>query len=153
MVIMDLSTELGTDGLGRFGPSAGSGITLASSASASHLDSDNTTKRASIRGVDDLDEADVGLAGDGAGAGGSGGDGGCEWVVLVDVGGTLDDAHVDEHASHEAALLRCGDVALGAWDLLGDGQLLAGGEGTGSGGVDDGGIWASSVSCDNVDGS
>ncbi len=33
---------------------------------------------------------------------------------------------------------------------MGDGQLGAGGEGTGSCGVDDGGVWASSVSGDDV---
>ncbi len=79
--------------------------------------------------------------------------GGSEWVVFVDVGGTLDNAQVDEHPGHEAPLLGGSDVALGTWDLLCDGHLVAGGEGTGSGGVDDGGVWASSVSCDDVDGS
>lgn len=91
------------------------------------------------------------MASDGSGARSASGHGGSEWVVLVDVRGTLDDAHVDEHAGDKSALLRSGDVAFGTWDLLGDGHLLAGGEGTGSGRVDYSGVWASSVSGDNMD--
>jgi len=145
---LDLSTELGTDGLVVTGRGRGS-----SSATGSHLDSNDTAEWASVGGVDDLDEADVGLASNGSGAGGTGGDGGSEGVVLVDVGGTLDNAHVDEHSGHESALLGCGNVTLGTWDLLGDGQLGTSAEGTGSSGVDDGGVRSSSVSGDDVDGS
>lgn len=88
----------------------------------------------------------------GACAGSAGGYCGREGVVLVDVGGTLDDAHVDEHAGHEAALLGGSNVTLGTRNLLSDSQLGAGGEGTGSGRVDDGSVWASSVGGDDVDG-
>jgi len=147
----DLSTELGADGLGVLGRSRGRW--RSSSTSACHLDSDDSTEWASVGWVDDLDEADVGLAADGAGAGGASGHGGFEWVVLVDISGTLDDAHVDEHASHEAALIGGSDIALGAWNLLADGHLSASGEGTGSCGVDDCGVWTSSVRGDDVDGS
>jgi hypothetical protein len=149
LVARNLSTELGANRL----DITGCGRRGGSCTSASHLDGDDSTEGAGVGGVDDLDEADVGLAADGTAAGGAGGYGGREGVVLVDVGGALDDAHVDEHAGHEAALLGRGDVALGAGNLLGDGQLGAGAEGAGSGGVDDGGVWASSVRCDDVDGS
>jgi hypothetical protein len=51
----------------------------------------------------------------------------------------------------DGALLGGGDVAVLAWDLGGHLELLAGGESTSSGGVDDGGVWAGSVSGDNVE--
>jgi hypothetical protein len=86
------------------------------------------------------------LAADGTGAGGAGWDGGREGVVFVDVGGTLHETHLDKGAGDEAALLRGGNVALGSWHLLGDGCLCAGGEGTRSGGVNDGGVWSGDVS-------
>jgi len=144
-----LSAELSADGL----DVPGSGGRRSRGISPSHLYGNDSTKWAGIGGVDNLDEADVGLAADSTGAGCASGYGGLEWVILVDVGGTLDDAHINKHAGHEAALLGRGDVASGAWDLLLDGHLCPGGEGTGSGGVDDGGVWASSVSGDDMDGS
>jgi hypothetical protein len=50
----------------------------------------------------------------------------------------------------DGALLGGGDVAVLAWNLGGHLELLAGGESTSSGGVDDGGVWAGSVSGDDV---
>lgn len=50
-------------------------------------------------------------------------------------------------------MLGGGDVAVLAWDLLGDGCLCAGGEGAGAGWVDDRGVGAGAVSGDDVDGS
>lgn len=50
-------------------------------------------------------------------------------------------------------MLGSGNVTPGTWHLLGDGELGTGGEGTCSGGVEDGGVWASSVSGDDVHGS
>jgi hypothetical protein len=91
------------------------------------------------------------LTANGTGASGASWDGGSEWVVLVDVCGTLDDSHGDESAHVEGSLLGGSDVAVLAWDLSGHHELLAGGESTGSGGVDDGGVWAGSVSSDNVE--
>jgi hypothetical protein len=84
----------------------------------SHLDGDNTTERTSSRWVNDLNEADVGLASNGTSAGCAGGDLGLEWVVLVGVGDALRDAEADECAGVQAALLGCGDVALIAWDYV-----------------------------------
>jgi len=117
------------------------------------LHSNDTTEWASVGWVDDLDEADTGLACNGSRAGGAGWNSNLDGVVLVDVGSTLDDTHVDEHAGNEAALLGGGDVAFGAWNLLSDFELSAGGEGTGSSGVADGSVRTGSVSGDDVDGS
>lgn len=141
-----LSAELGADGLDIAGSRWGS------CASASHLDGHDSTEWASVRWVDNLNEAHAGLAANGAAAGGASWDGGSEWVVLVDVGGTLDNAEVDEGTGDERALLWCGDVALSTWDLLSDSELGAGGESTSSSWVEDGGVWASSVSGDDVHG-
>lgn len=139
-----LSAELGADGLDIAGSRWGS------STSASHLDSHDSTEWASVGWVDNLNEAHAGLTAHGAGAGGASWDGGGEWVVLVDVAGTLDNAEVDEGTGDEGALLGCGDVALGAWNLLSDSELGTGGESTSSSWVEDGSVWASSVSGDDV---
>lgn len=120
----NLSTELSANGLDIVCCSRASRGSRASSgggASASHLDGHDSTEGTSIGWVDDLDEADTGLATSGTGAGCASWDGGSKWVVLVDVGGTLDDTKVDESAGDEGALLGGGDVAPGTWDLLGDG--------------------------------
>lgn len=91
------------------------------------------------------------MTGNSSSAGCASRNGSCEWVVFVDVGSALHEAHLDEHAGHEAALLGCRDVAPSTWDLLCDGGLNTLREGTGSGGVDDGGVWACSVGSDDVD--
>jgi hypothetical protein len=78
---------------------------------------------------------------------------GLEGVVLVDVGGTLHETHADKHAGNETALLGSGDVTFGSWDLLGDGHLGTGRESTSPSRIADGGVWASSVSGDDVDSS
>lgn len=93
------------------------------------------------------------MAADGAAAAHAGWDGHRDGVVLVDVGGALDDAHLDEHAGHEAALVGGGDVAPGTWHLGGDLGFLALREGAGAGGINDGGVWASTVGGDDVDSS
>jgi hypothetical protein len=74
-------------------------------------------------------------------------------VILVDVGGTLDDAHADECAHVEGSLLWGSNITLGTWYLLGDDGLGSGGESTGSGGVNNGGVWASTICGNDVDGS
>jgi hypothetical protein len=85
-VTLDLSTELGANGLRSLGSSTVcSRCSRGRSTSTSHLNSDDSTEWAGVAGVDDLDEADTGLASDGAGASGASRHGGCEWVVLVDV--------------------------------------------------------------------
>ncbi len=132
----NLSTELSANGLdivccSRSGGGGGGG----GGARTSHLDGHNSTEGAGIGWVNNLDEADTGLAASGTGAGCASWDGGSKGVVLVDVGGTLDDTKVDESAGDEGALLGGGDVTPGAWDLLGDGQLGTSREGTGAGGV------------------
>ena len=93
------------------------------------------------------------MAGDGTCAAHASGHSGLEGVVLVDVGCALHDAHADEHARNESALLGGGNVTLGAGNLLSDGHLGTGGERSGSGRIADGGVWASSVSGDDVDSS
>jgi hypothetical protein len=71
----NLSTELGTDGLNVTG----------SSWCRSHLHSHDSTEWASVGRVDNLDEADSGLAPDVTSAGSASWDGSSKWVVLVDV--------------------------------------------------------------------
>ena len=115
------------------------------------MNSDDTTERSSSGWVDNLNKADTRLAGDGARASHASGHCGLEWVVLVDVGGTLHETHLDKHARNETALLGGSDVALGTWHLLCDGHLGASGESSSSGGVADGGVWASSIGGDDVD--
>lgn len=149
----NLSTELSTDGLGCLRGWGSRCLSGGCGTGTCHLDGENTTEWAGCGGVDKLDKAHVGLASNGSGAGGASWDGGGEWVVLVDICGTLDDAHGDESAHVEGSLLGGGDVAVFAWHLGGHLELLAGGESTGSGGVDDGGVWASSVSGDDVESS
>jgi hypothetical protein len=160
-----LSTELGTDGasglVGLCGLcAAGTGIGGSSSGvggrcgtGTSHLHGNNTTEWTSTGGVGNLNQADVLLTGDGTSAAHASWHLDCDGVVLVNVAGTLDDSHVDERAHHDGALLGCGDVTLGTWHLSSDLGLSTLREGTGSSGVDDGGVRASSVSGDDVDGS
>jgi hypothetical protein len=109
------------------------------------LHGNNTTEWSSGRWVDNLDQADTGLTADGSGAGGASWNGDGDGVVLVDVGGTLDDTGSDQHSGHETTLLRSSDVSVLAWDLGGDLGLGSGGEGTSSSGVNDGGVWAVDV--------
>ena len=149
-----LSTELSADHasllcrvLGSSGGVGGSGGTTG------HLNSDDTTEWTSTGWVDDLDKADIRLASNGTTAAHASGHGGREWVVLVDIGSTLHETHADKHAGHETALLGGGDITPGTWDLLGDGHLGTGGESSSSGRIADGGVWASSVSGDDVDSS
>lgn len=144
----NLSTELSADrlditGSSRCGCGGGSSVSC-------DLHGDDTAEWAGVRWVDDLDHADTRLSTSGTGAGGAGWDGDLDGVVLVDVGGTLDNAEVDESAGDETALLGGGDVTLGAWHLSLNLEGLALGEGTGAGGVEDGRVWSSSVSGDDV---
>ena len=103
----------------------------------SHLNRNNSTEWSSTRWVSDLDEADVGLSGNGTRACHVSWHADGDRVVLVNVGGTLDDAHLYEHARNEAALLGCGNVTLCTWHLGGDGSLFALRECTSSSRVDD----------------
>jgi hypothetical protein len=160
-----LSTELGADHASLLaglcclgGSSCGRGSSWSSAGVGSggatgHLNSDDTTEWTSTGWVNDLDKADIRLASDGTGAAHASGHGGLEWVVLVDVGSTLHETHANKHAGHKTALLGGGDVTPGTWDLLGDGHLGTGGESPSSGRIADGGIWAGSVSGDDVDSS
>ena len=117
------------------------------------MNSDDASERSSSGWVDNLDKADTRLASDRTGAGHASRHGGLEWVVLIDVGGTLHETHLDEHAGHEAALIGCGDVTSCTWDLLGDSHLCASRESTCSSRITDGSIWASSIGGDDVDSS
>lgn len=147
-----LSTELGTDGA--LGSGSSSAITSSSIAgSRGHLEGCDTTEWSSARWVGKLNQADVLLITDGTGAGHTSWDGDFDGVVLVDVLGTLDDTQVDEGSHHEGALLGCGDVTPSAWYLSSDLCFSTLRECTGSSWVDDGGVWSSSVSGDDVDGS
>lgn len=113
------------------------------------LDGDAATEGASVAGVDELDNASVGLAGNVTRAGGASGNVDLEGVVLVDVGGTLHDANSLEGTSPEA-LLGLLDVTLGARHL---GLDIHGGPGvTGTVGVDHGLVWAGTVGGDDVQG-
>jgi hypothetical protein len=78
---------------------------------------------------------------------------GGEWVVLVDVGGTLHETHADKHAGYESALLGCSNVAPSTRNLLSDGHLSTSRERSSAGRIADSSVWASSVSSDDVDGS
>lgn len=82
------------------------------------------------------------MAGNGSGTGGAGWDGCCEWVVFVDVGSALHEAHLDECACDESALIGGGDVAVLAWYLGGDLGLYTLRESTSSSGVNNGGVWS-----------
>jgi hypothetical protein len=112
-----------------------------------HLDGDAATEGAGVAGVDELDEAGVGLAGDVARAGGASGHVDLEGVVLVDVGGALHDADCLQGAG-PGALVGLLDLALVAGDLGLDLHLrpaLAGAVG-----VEHGLVGASAVGGDNV---
>lgn len=120
-----------------------------SSTSGLLLDGNAATEGASVAGVDELDNAGVGLAGNVTSAGGASGNVNLEGVVLVDVGSTLHDADSLESTSPEA-LLGLLDVALGAGNL---GLDIHGGPGlTSAVSVDHGLVWASTVGGDNVQG-
>lgn len=116
----------------------GANGTLGGGVAASDLHGEDTTEGSGTGGVGKLDKADVGLATNGTRAGGSGGDLDGEGVVLVDVGGTLHDAHADESTGPEGALLGGSNVTLGTGNLGGDLGLLARRESSSTGGVDDG---------------
>lgn len=137
---VDLSTELGTDKL-----TLGLG-------SWCHLDGNNTSEWTSSGWVSELDHADILLSTDSSGALGVSWNGDCDWVILVDVGSTLHDSHVDQCAGNEGSLLWSGDVTLGTWDLGDDIGLSTGGECTSTCWVDDGGVWTSSICGDDVEG-
>lgn len=132
---------------------AGSGGTSSRSRSSSvgagdHLDRDAAAEGPGVAGVDELDQAGVGLAGDVARAGGAGGYVDLEGVVLVDVGRTLHDADGLEGAGPEA-LLGLLDVALVAGHL-GDDLHLGPGL-AGAVGVDHGLVRAGAVGGDDVE--
>ena len=114
------------------------------------MNGNDTTERSSARWVNNLDKADTRLTGDSTSAAHASRHSGREWEVLVDVGGTLHETHADKHARKETALLGSGDVAPGTRDLLGDGHLSTGGERTSSSRIADSGVWASSVTGDDV---
>lgn len=109
-----------------------------------------TSEWTSVRWVDELDHADVGLTGHGSCAGGSSWDGDLEWVVLVDVGGTLHDTDALE-STGPSTLLGLLDVTLGTWYLGHDLHGLPWSV-TGTGSVDHGLVWTSSVGGNNVHG-
>lgn len=147
----NLSTELGTDG--SLGGSCGSITGSSGRLSSSHLESGDTTERTSARWVSKLDQADILLTTDGSSAGHACWHGDGDGVVLVDVLGTLDDTHVDERSHDEGTLLGCGDVTPGTWYLSSNLGLGTLGKGTGTSWVDDGRVWSSSISGDDVDSS
>lgn len=141
-----LSSEAAGHAAGGGGTSCGCG---GGGTGLDHLDGDAATEGAGVAGVDELDEAGVGLAGDVASAAGASGHVDLEGVVLVDVGGTLHDAHCLQGAG-PGALLRLLDLALGAGNLGLDvhgGPALAG-----TVGVEHGLVGTRTVGGDDVQG-
>lgn len=129
------------------GGGASSGCWGGSRTGLDHLDGNAATEGAGVAGVDKLDEAGVGLAGDVTGAGGISGHVDLEGVVLVDVGRTLHDANGLQGAG-PGTLLGLLDLALGAGNLCLD---IHGGPALASAvGVEHGLVWAGTVGGDNV---
>lgn len=116
------------------------------------MEHNDATEWSSARWVGTLGRADILLSGDGTGAGHTGWHGDLDGVVLVDVLGTLDNAQVDERSHHEGTLLWCSDVTLGSRNLGDNLGLSTLGEGTSTSWVNDAGVWSSSISSDDVEG-
>ena len=114
-----------------------------------HLHRDTATEGSSLRRVDQLDEARVGLTGDVAGAVGAGRYLDLEGEVLVDVGCALHDADRLQSAGPES-LLRLPDVAILTGHLRRDLKRLPVGSGTI--GVDHGLVRSGAVRSDDVHG-
>lgn len=139
-----LGSEAASHAAGGGGASSGCS---SSGTGLDHLDGDAATEGTGVAGVDELDKASVGLAGDVASAGSASGHVDLEGVVLVDVGRTLHDAHGLQSAS-PGTLLRLLDLALGAGNL---GLDVHGGPALASAvGVEHGLVWASTVGGDDV---
>jgi len=112
----------------------------------------DATEGTGVGGVGNLDETDVSLVPDGTLAVHSRGQVDLDGVVLVDIGGSLHQAQLDQATGDDAALGGGGDVASGAGNLLDHLGLDALAKGACSGGIDNGRVWTGTISGDNVDG-
>lgn len=144
LLLSDLSGEAAGHTAGSGGTSCGRS---GSCTGLDHLDGDAAAEGTGVAGVDELDQAGVGLAGHGTRAGGASGHVDLEGVVLVDVGGTLHDADGLQGAG-PGALLGLLDLALGAGNLCLNLHLCPGL--ASAVGVEHGLVWAGAVGGDDV---